>query len=72
METTPSVAAPMIQLGILLGIVLVGNAVAVRRLPTESVPGCLMGRVRLANRMRPWLAVAALAITVTGLLLHLG
>ena len=72
MENTPSVAVPMIQLGILLGIVLVGNAVAVRRLPTESVPGILMGRVRLANKMRPWLAVAALAITATGVFLHLG
>ena len=72
METTPSVAAPMIQLGILLGIVLVGHAVAVRRLPTEVVPGCLMGRVRLANKMRPWLAVAAFAITAAGVILHLG
>ena len=72
METTPSVAAPMIQLGILLGIVLVGNAYAVRRLPTESVPGILMGRVRMATRIRPWLAVAAFAITAAGVILHLG
>ena len=72
METTSSVAVPMMQLGILLGVVLVGNVLAARRLPTESVPVCLMGRVRLANRMRPWLGLAAFVITATGLFLHLG
>ena len=45
METTPSVAIPLLQLGLLMGIVLVGNAIAVRHLPTESVPGILRPRV---------------------------
>jgi hypothetical protein len=71
-ESTPSVAMPMLQLGILMGIVLLGNAYAVRHLPVESMPGLLMGRVRLANRLRPWLGVAALAMTAVGLILHLG
>lgn len=69
MESTPAVAMPLLQLGILLSIVLVGNGLAMRYLPIETVPGVLMGRVRLANRVRPWLSVAALSITASGLLL---
>ena len=55
MEATPSVAVPLLQLGLLLAVVLVGNAVAVRRMSLEVVPGILMGRVHLCNRLRPWL-----------------
>ena len=71
MEATPSVAVPLLQLGLLMAIVLVGNAVAVRRLPLESVPGILMGRVNLCNRMRPWLGAASVGMIVSGLLLLL-
>lgn len=71
MEPTPSVALPLLQLGILMGVVLVGNALAVRRLPIETVPTVLRGRILLCNRMRPWLAVAAAAMTAAGLFLHL-
>ena len=70
MESTPSVALPLLQLGILMGIVLMGNALVVHRLPIETVPTVLRGRVMLCNRMRPWLAAAAAAMTAAGLLLH--
>ena len=72
METAPSVAIPLLQLGLLMGIVLLGNAIAVRHLPVESVPTILRGRVLLCNRMRPWLTAAAAAMTAAGLFLLLG
>lgn len=53
MESTPPIALPLLQLGILMGLVLVGNALAVRRLPLEHVPTVLRGRILLGNRMRP-------------------
>jgi len=71
METAPSVAMPLLQLGLLMGIVLLGNAVAVRHLPIESVPGVLRPRVLMCNRMRPWLSAAAAAMTGAGLFLLL-
>ena len=71
MESTPSIAMPLLQAGILMGIVLWGNVVAVRHLPTEDVPGVLRGRIELCNRLRPWLIVAACAMTMTGLVLQL-
>ncbi len=71
METAPPVAAALLQLGILMGVVLIGNAVAVRRLPEETVPLVLRERITLCNRMRPWLSAAALAMTATGLVLIL-
>ncbi|MGI8901367.1 MAG: endonuclease/exonuclease/phosphatase family protein [Nocardioides sp.] len=50
-----------------------GVAIAsrVRHLPLESIPGVLRGRVALSNRLRPWLISTALAMAVTGLVLHL-
>ncbi|NUR05523.1 MAG: hypothetical protein HOQ45_00770 [Nocardioidaceae bacterium] len=72
METTPAVAGPLLQLGLLMGVVLVGNALVARRLPLESVPSILRGRVLLCNRMRPWLSLAAVLMTATGLVLLLG
>ena len=71
METTSSVAIPLLQLGLLMGIVLVGNAIAVRHLPTESVPIILKPRVEMCNRMRPWLSAAAAAMTTAGIFLLL-
>ena len=71
MEATPSVAVPLLQLGLLLAVVLVGNAVAVRRMSLEVVPGILMSRVHLCNRLRPWLGAASAAMIVSGLVLLL-
>ncbi len=71
MEATPSVAVPLLQLGLLMAVVLVGNAVAVRRMPLETVPGILLGRVNLCNRLRPFLAAASAAMIVSGLFLLL-
>ena len=71
MESTPSIAIPLLQAGILMGIVLWGNVVAVRHLPAEDVPGVLRGRIELCNRLRPWLIAAACAMAMTGLVLQL-
>jgi hypothetical protein len=71
MESTPSIAMPLLQAGILMGIVLWGNVVAVRHLPTEDVPGVLRGRIEMCNRLRPWLIAVACAMAMTGLVLHL-
>ena len=62
---------PLLQLGLLMAVVLVGNAVAVRRMPLETVPGILLGRVNLCNRMRPWLGAASVAMILSGLVLLL-
>lgn len=71
MESSTALAWSLLQLGVLMGVVLIGNAVAVRHLPLESVPGCLQSRIDLSNRLRPWLSAVAVAITATGLVLHL-
>lgn len=61
----------MLQLGVLMGIVLLGNVLVANRLPIENVPVVLRQRVLLCNRMRPWLGALALAFTVGGLVLLL-
>ena len=71
MQPSSSAALAMVQLGLLLGVVILGNAVAVRHLPAGACPTILLGRVELANRLRPWLAAVAVALTASGLLLHL-
>ena len=71
METSPPVAAALLQLGILMAVVLIGNAVAARRLPDETVPLILRERITMCNRMRPWLSAAALVMTAAGLVLIL-
>ena len=72
MDTTPSVALPLLQLGILMGLVIVGHGFAARRMPVEIIPGCLQPRVTLCNKLRPWLSAAALGMTMAGLVLILG
>lgn len=54
-----------------MGIVLIGNAMTVRHLSLEDVPGCLHGRIALSNRLRPWLSVVAVTVTAAGLILRL-
>ena len=68
MEATP-LAAALLQLGVLMGVVLIGNTIAAGRLPAENVPLVLRGRITLCNRMRPWLSAAALAMTAAGVVL---
>ena len=72
MGGTDSIAVALLQLGSLMAVVLLGNVVAARRLPVDSVPDFLMGRILLCNRMRPWLGAAALAMIVAGLVIQLG
>ena len=55
-------ALALLQLGLLMGIVIVGHGFAARRMPVEIIP-VLRGRVTLCNRMRPWLSAAALVMT---------
>ena len=72
MDSDPSVALPLLQLGLLMGIVIVGHGFAARRMPVEIIPGCLQPRVTLCNRLRPWLSAAALVMTMAGLVLIIG
>jgi hypothetical protein len=71
MESTSEIAMTLLKAGILMGLVLWGNVVAVRHLPTDNVPNVLRGRIELCNRTRPWLIVVACTMAVTGLVLHL-
>ena len=41
MDSDPSVALPLLQLGLLMGIVIVGHGFATRRMPVEIIPGFL-------------------------------
>jgi hypothetical protein len=72
MDTDPSVALPLLQLGLLMGVVIVAHGFAARRMPVGIIPGCLQPRVTLCNKLRPWLSAAALAMTLTGLVLIVG
>jgi len=71
MDSSAPVAVALIQLGLLMGVVLIGNAVASRHLPADCVPGVLQSRIDLGNRLRPWLSAVTLAILAAGLFLHL-
>ncbi len=71
MESDVIGSAALLRAGLLMGLVLLGQAVAARHLPAESIPGVLRGRVALSNRLRPWLVVAAVAMAATGLALGL-
>ena len=66
-----AVATSLIRAGTLLAIVLLGQLIAVRHLPLDNVPGVLRGRVTRCTQARPWLFATAIAITATGLALHL-
>lgn len=72
MASTSAIAASLLQAGIVLGIVLMGQVLTVRHLPVETIPGVLRARVALCNRIRPWLIGAAAAMALTGLVLQLG
>ncbi|WP_310528109.1 hypothetical protein [Nocardioides sp.] len=70
METASSLAAALLQAGILMLIVIVGQAYAVAHVPVESIPTTLRHRVEVCTRLRPLLVVAALSLTVAGLVLQ--
>ena len=63
-------ATAMLQAGVILGIVLLGQVAAERALPADTVPNALRGRVDLCHRLRPWLMVAAAVLALTGLVLQ--
>jgi hypothetical protein len=71
MGATPSLAAALIQAGLLMLLVLLGQQVAVRHLPVESIPGVLRGRVTKCNLLRPFLLVAAAGVAGAGLVIQL-
>lgn len=70
MGTTPTLAATLLQAGLLTGCVLLAQVLAVRHLPVETIPGVLRGRVALSNRLRPWLLVAAMTMACAGLVIQ--
>ncbi len=71
MAAHPDLAVALLRAGVLMGIVLIGQTIAARHLPVESVPGVLRGRIALSNRLRPWLVVAASAMAALGMVLEL-
>lgn len=64
-------AGPLLQAGLFMSAVLLAQVVAVRHLSTDAIPVALRGRTELSNRLRPWLLVAAVLMSVAGLLLTL-
>ena len=71
MDTSSALAPALLQAGILMLIVIVGQAYAVAHVPVESIPTTLRHRVEMCTRVRPLLIVAALLLTVSGLVLQL-
>ena len=71
MADTSELARALLQTGVLVGVVLVAQIVAVRHLPVESIPGVLRGRVALCSRIRPYLLASVLAMVGMGLFLTL-
>ncbi len=71
MASTPDLATALLQVALLTGVVLAGQAVAVRHLPVDVVPGCLQARVALSNRLRPFLVVVAAVMAAAGAVLEL-
>lgn len=71
MASTPTVAASLLQAGLVMGAVLVAQVVAVRHLPAETIPGVLRSRIVLCSRLRPFLITVAVAMAVLGLVLQL-
>ena len=72
MASTSAIAASLLQVGLVLGVVLLAQLLTVRHLDVESVPGVLRSRIALSNRVRPWLIVVATLMALTGLALQLG
>lgn len=70
MDTSPTLALALLQAGILMLIVCVGQAYAVAHVPVESIPTPLRHRVEVCTRLRPLLVVAALSLALTGLVLQ--
>lgn len=67
----PSDAWVLLQVGVLLFVVLVGQLVGQRHLQAGSVPLALRSRVEFSNRVRPWLMVGAVALVCAGVLVAL-
>ena len=71
MDTSSTFAAALLQAGILMLFVVVVQAYAVAHVPVESIPTTLRHRVEVCSRVRPLIVVAALSLTVAGLVLQL-
>ena len=69
MATMSDIAARLLQAGLVIGSVLIAQALTVRRLPLHDIPPVLHDRVALSNRLRPWLLGAATALVSAGLVL---
>lgn len=72
MDSSSALATALLQAGIMMLVVIVGQAYAVAHVPVKSIPTTLRHRVEVCTRLRPVLVVAALTLTVAGLLLHVG
>jgi len=71
MAPAAALATSLIQTGLLLAGVLLGQMVAVRHLQTDAVPRVLRGRVATSTRIRPWLLVTAISMAAAGCILYL-
>lgn len=70
MDTSSALGTALLQAGILMLIVIVGQAYAVAHVPVESIPSPLRHRVEVCTRVRPLLIVAAVCLTVAGLVVQ--
>lgn len=70
MDTSSALGTALLQAGILMLVVILGQAYAVAHVPEKTIPSTLRHRVEVCTRVRPLLVVAALSLTVAGLVLQ--
>ena len=68
---TSSPAVALLVAGVLMGVVILSQAIAVSHLPADSIPACLRHRVEMTIRLLPVLGAVAVAMALSGLVLHL-
>lgn len=68
---TSSPGVALLLAGVLMGVVVLTQAVAVSHLSIDSIPACLRHRVEMTIRLLPVLGAVAVAMALAGLVLHL-
>lgn len=71
MASMPDAIATLLLAGVILGCVLVVQAIVVPHLPPQEIPSVLRSRVALSSRLRPWLLAASMTMVASGLVLAL-
>ena len=71
-ESTPmSGATNLIFIGTLVGVLVVGRRMALRRVDPSDLPCYIARRIEVGNHVAPWVGAAAVTVVFVGLLLSI-